>query len=303
MGIDNKYFSYCKEIGLMKENYTHQAALNKLIQEVRAAKAVDPQFVATVSALTLSSREVSVRSCAIYHYNVNLTYAQYGNIKHGTVSGLVEPKGGSPSSLKVSNYSGEGAYTTIKDGAAIPYPAYNSNGLFTYEEMRQAMSEHLKSKVPSGTTSYESKDWSVAAFIVPVLTVTIYHGGKAYYLYYNLQNGRWSIEWPDDPALINKGKKAKKIGLLIKIASFVLPILGFLLSGLGEGTSNALDFVVPIAAIILNIFIAKKTKKSNREFEQFFIKKPNAPLASAMIAPIAMAVVGFLALIITFMAV
>ena len=36
MNVDSKYFSYCKEIGLMKENFTKKSALDHMISQVKA---------------------------------------------------------------------------------------------------------------------------------------------------------------------------------------------------------------------------------------------------------------------------
>ena len=103
MIVDSKYFSYCKEIGLMKENCSHQAALDCIIKAVKGKRQADPKFVEAVSKLTLSSPEVSVRSCVLYHYDVDLTYVVGGNIKHGRVSDFAQSTGGAPDSLLPSS--------------------------------------------------------------------------------------------------------------------------------------------------------------------------------------------------------
>ena len=299
MNVDSKYFSYCKEIGLMKENFTKKSALDHMISQVKAKKACDPSFIAKLEKLTPDSPEVLVRVAVLYNYDVNLTYVQHGNIKHGQVSGFASSKGSVRDALKITTYKDKGEYSVVKDIKSVPYPIYNDKQLFSYDEIKEAMKGLLNSKVPAGTTSYESKDWSVSAYLVPILCVEIKHNGKTYWMLHNLHNGCFSFDWPHDPALIEKGLKAKKIGGLVKLGAFVLPILGFLISGMGGGTSNPLCFIIPIAAIILNIVIATKTKKTKEEFKNFFIKKPTAGLASAMKAPIGMAVLGFIAMLIT----
>ena len=66
MNVDSKYFSYCKEVGLMKENYSKKSALEYLISQVKAQKACDPAFIAKVEKLTVDSPEVLVRVAVLY---------------------------------------------------------------------------------------------------------------------------------------------------------------------------------------------------------------------------------------------
>lgn len=302
MGLDSKYFSYCKEVGLLKENWSKQSALDYLIAQVKTKKACDPAYIAKLEKLTLNSSNVCTRVAVLYHYDANLTYSQRGSIKHGEVAGFASSKGSVREGLKIDQFKDGGDYTVIKDVSTITYPIYNDKNQFTYEEIKGAMKGLLNSKVPAGTTSYETNGWSVSAFLVPILCVEMEHNGKTQWLLYNLHNGYASWDWVHDPALIAKGMKAKKTGGLIKLASFVLPILGFLIAGMGGGTNSALAFLFPIATIILNIVIAKKTSKSKEYFKRFFIDKPNAGLTAAMKAPIGMAVVGFIGMLLTIIA-
>ena len=293
MGLDSKYFSYCKEVGLMKEVISKQGALDYLKKLARQKKTCDPAFRAKVEALTVN--DMQTRVAVLYHYDVKLDYVQNGVIKHGEVAGFASSKGSIRDGLKITDFSKDGNYTVVKDVSTVPYPIYNDKQLFSYDEIKEAMKTLLNGKVPAGTTSYESKDWSVSAYLVPILCAEI----DGHWLLYNLQNNYCVWDFPYDPALIEKGKKAKKYGGLVKLGSFVLPILGFLIAGLGDGTNNPLCFILPIAAIILNIVIANKTKKSKEYFKKFFINKPDAGLASAMKPAIGMAVVGFIAMLLT----
>ncbi len=300
MNVDSKYFSYCKEIGLMKENFTKKSALGHMISQVKAKKACDPAFIAKIEKLTPDSPEVLVRVAVLYNYDVNLTYVQHGNIKHGQVSGFASSKGSVRDGLKITTYKDKGEYSVVKDIKSVPYPIYNDKQLFSYEEIKEAMKGLLNSKVPAGTTSYESKDWSVSSYLVPILCVEIKHNGKTYWMLHNLHNGCFSFDWPNNPALLEKGHKAKKIGGLVKLGAFVLPILGLI--GAVSGEFSLLGLLASIAGFIINLVISSKTKKSKSDYEKIFLNKPNASLTSAIKAPISMAVIGFIAMLIGFIA-
>jgi len=42
MRLDSKYYSYCKQIGILKENCSHQSALDTIIKAVKGTKQADP---------------------------------------------------------------------------------------------------------------------------------------------------------------------------------------------------------------------------------------------------------------------
>ena len=168
------------------------------------------------------------------------------------------------------------------------------------DEIKDAMKGLLNSKVPAGTTSYESKDWSVSAYLVPILTVEINHNGKTYWILENLHNGCYSFDWPNDPALLAKGHKAKRASAGIKALAFILPIIGLI--GAVSGEFSLAGLLLTIAGFVINCFIAKKTQKTKSEYERIFLNKPSAPLATAFKAPIFMVVIGFIAMLIGFIA-
>ena len=297
MGLDSKYFSYCKEVGLLKENWSKQSALDYLIAQVKTKKACDPAYIAKLEKLTLNSSNVCTRVAVLYHYDANLTYSQRGSIKHGEVAGFASSKGSVREGLKIDQFKDGGSYTTIKDVSSVTYPIYNDKNQFTYEEIKGAMKGLLSSKVPAGTTSYETNGWSVSAFLVPILCIEMEHNGKTQWLLYNLHNGYSSWDWVHDPAKIALGHKARKYNGLIKFGSFLLPILGLIIAIFSEGT-KWWGFVLPIALFILNIIINNKKKMSKADYGRFFINKPEGKLVDAMKTPITMAVIGFIAFLI-----
>lgn len=292
MNIDKKYWSYCKEIGIMEEHYSHQQALDSLIKEIKAQKNADPAFVAVVSKLTLNSQEVSVRSCMLYRFDIELTYSVNGRIEHGRISDFGDC--GVYDSLHITEYKGDGDYRVLQDFSSVPY-IYNERNLFTLDEMKHALKDVISKKVPSGTTSYESEDWSVSAYIVPVLSARVEFGGKVYDLVYNLQNGWYRWDCPDNPALINKGKKMKMISLGLKALAIALPVLGIIIAL--TGNVSAL-IVVPILILIANIIIAVKTKKKKQYWERYFVKQPDKSPASCMVSSIVMCALAVVAFII-----
>ena len=109
MRLDSKYYSFCKEIGLMKENYGHQQALDSIKKSVAQTRAADPAFIAKVQQLTLTSPEVSMRVCILYKYDIDLHYVVGGNIKDGKVNEF--GASGVPDSLYITKYQGNGEYT------------------------------------------------------------------------------------------------------------------------------------------------------------------------------------------------
>lgn len=291
MNIDSKYWSYCKEIGIMKENYSRQGALDTLIKEVKALKTADPKFIDYVSNLTLNSNEVSVRSCMLYRYDIDLTYSVHGNIQHGKISDFGQA--GVYDSLHITDYKGKGDYTVLKDFSSVPQ-IYNDRNLFTKDEMKSALKKIIEDQVPSGTTSYESEDWSVSAYIVPVLCVRAEFGGQVYDLVYNLQNGYYRWAWPDDPALIQKGKKMRTISYLLKAAAIALPLIGIFIALI---SSDPAWLLVGIAAAIwvLNIVGIVKTKKSKKYYEKYFINNPSKKLINGLQMSITFAALGLVA--------
>ena len=139
MYLDSKYYSYCKELGVMKENYSQSGALETLKKAVAGTKTADPAFKAAVSALTLSSAQVSVRACMIYRYDIDLNYVVGGNIKHGRIADFGQC--GVNDDLRITEYKDKGDYTVLKDFSSLPYTLYNERNVFTYDAMKKSLEE------------------------------------------------------------------------------------------------------------------------------------------------------------------
>ncbi len=291
MYLNKNYYSYCKEIGVMKEMYSRENALEKLKKEIANNSVADPAFKAVVSKLTLNSPQVSLRACMLYRYDINLTYVVNGNIKRGTIAEFGQS--GVRSELHITDWGGKGEYTVCQNFDSVPYTLYNDKNIFTFEEMKNALKGVINNRVPKGTTSYESNDWTVSCYIVPVLVVQVEHGGKTYQLAYNLQNGHYHWEWPNDPALYKKGKKVGRISFLLKFVGILLSVIGLIVSA----TSGNFNFVTIIGVAAAG-FIAYKTKKSKNYFKNYFIKNKGAGMVKPLISGILIAALGLITLII-----
>ncbi len=291
MNLNKNYYSYCKEIGVMKEMYSREHALEKLKKEIADNATADPAFKAIVSKLTMNSPQVSLRACMLYRYDIDLTYVVNGNIKRGNIAEFGQS--GVRSELHITDWGGKGEYTVCQNFDSVPYTLYNDKNIFTFEEMKNALKGVINKRVPKGTTSYESKDWTVSCYIVPVLVVQVEYGGKTYQLAYNLQNGRYHWEWPNDPAIYKKGQKAGRFSFLLKLVGIVLSLIGLIVSA----TSDNFNWITIIGAAA-SIFLASKTKKSKNYFKNYFIKNKGAGMVKPLISGILVAVVGLVTLII-----
>ena len=294
MYLDSKYYSYCKELGVMKENYSQSGALETLKKAVAGTKNADPEFKKAVAALTLSSPQVSIRACMIYRYDIDLSYVVGGNIKHGRIADFGQC--GVNDDLRITEYKDKGDYTVLKDFSSLSYTLYNDRNVFTYEAMKNALKDVINKQVPRGTTSYESNNWSVSCYAVPVLVAIMKHSnGKTYYLSYNLHNGRYHWEWPYDPALLAMGKKASKIATLAKVGSIAVSILSILLV-----IANEFSNPLPIVLAVVNFIIIKKKSKSKSFFENYFVKNPDHKLTKPLTTSIITGAIAFFALILSF---
>lgn len=292
MALDNKYFSYCKEIGIMKENYTKESALASLKKAVTETYDADPAFIQKVSNLTLNSKEVSVRSCVLYQYNINLEYVVGGVIKHTTFHEFGQS--GVHKSLHITEYKGDGAYTILKDASLVPYAIFNDKNLFTYDEMKNALTDLIEKKLPSNCTYFESKGWDISAYIVPVLVVIMEHKGEYYHLYFNLQNGYKHWEWPIDPKMLKNGKKAHRFAKFLRFLAITISlagtVLGFLKSGLVNGLIGAL-----ISLIIITII--KKKSKGLVHYQNIYRKNRNRSKYSLVILEYVMLALAIVSLV------
>ena len=285
--IDNQYFSFCKEIGIMNENVSHQHALDCIIKAVRGTKGVDPMFADKVSRLTLNSPEVSIRSCVLYRYDIDVDYVVNGQIKNGNISDF--GSSGVHDSLKITEYKGDGSYRVLRSAAEIPYDIFNDNNLFTFEGMKKALTGVVEKRLPSSCTSFQSKNWDVCAYIVPVLVIILYYDNKEYQMYYNLQNCNYHWAWAEDPVLLNKGAQAKTYSTLITFASFFFSVIGMLYAI----SSSFVLALIPIALFAGQVIISKKSKKSKREYQNMFTKQDGMTMVKALTPYLAMAAMAF----------
>lgn len=299
MYLDSKYYSYCKELGVMKENYSQSGALETLKKAVANTKTADPEFKKAVAALTLSSSQVSIRACMIYRYDIELNYVVGGNIRHGRIADFGQC--GVNDDLRITEYKDKGDYTVLKDFSSLSYSLYNERNVFTYEAMKNALKDVINKQVPRGTTSYESTDWSVSCYAVPVLVAIMNFKGKTHYLSYNLHNGRYHWEWPYDPALLDMGKKAGLINKFVKLGGLALSVLGVIIAITTAASStyagfNPVPFITAIAAFI----VWHKTKKSKEYYNKYFIKNPDKKLINPLTSAIIVGVLGFLSFVLGF---
>lgn len=298
MYLDKKHYSFCSKMGLMKENYSKEQALKSIKKSVAETKEADPKFIELVQGLTLSSPEVEMRVCALYHYTADIDYVVNGLIKNTKINDF--GYSGAPDSLYITKYKDEGKYTTITDPKEIPYDIFNDHNLFTSDGMKNALENAIDKALPSSYTSFKSNSWDVSVYFVPVLTVVVKFGKETYAMNYNLHNGRYHWEYPDNPALVKKGKRARSLRGLFKFAGFVMNIVA-ILTGIvnsSNGDAGAGAFLVPILFLIVNIFLHKKTKNSKQYYKKLFIRNPDKKFFPVLIPAIFNTIIGLLALII-----
>lgn len=289
MALDNRYFSFCKTLGLMKEKFTRQRALDAIKNAVKNDKAADPAFVAEVEKLTLNSREVYIRVCVLYHYQMNVKYVAGGAMKSTVINDFGHS--GVPDSLKLTKF-GEGEYTTLQNASQVPFPVYNDENLFTLESMKSALAKVIEERLPNAT-DYQTNGWDVSAYFVPTLIVDMHWNGKRYPMYYNLQNGCYHWDYPDNPALLKKGATAKTLSTLATVGSYVLSVLSAL-TAISAGLGAAIPGVI---AFIITHILAKKNKHSKNYYQKYFLNNPEKGLLAPIKFIIPMLIVAIIAFV------
>lgn len=292
MNLSSQYYSYCKEIGVMKENYGRERALNAMKDSVRKAKAVDPEFVKEFEKVTLSYEGISYRVCMLYKWDIELDYVVNGVIRHGRIADFGES--GAHKDLHITNFGDNANYTKLNDFSSINYTLYNNDNIFTYEQMKSALKGVINKQVPRGTTSYESTNWSISAYAVPVMVIFFKFKGKTYNFYYNLQNGHYHYAWEYDPALINRGLKAKKTAKIIRTVSILVTVLSLVLAFTRE--SNAGAKIMPIIFGAIQIWLWKKNTLSTSYYKNYFVDHPKKKVGALLKSAIFGAFLAFLAL-------
>ena len=299
MILESRNFSFCKEIGILEEKYSRDKALDRLKGKVAAEGSADPAFVKKVQALTLNSPEVSIRACILYNYQANVDYVVSGVIKHTKINNFASS--GVHKSIHITEFGDNAKYKTLSVGESIPMSIFNQSNLFTYENMKKALTDAIGDDLPSNYSSYETNGWSVSAYVVPVLTVIMKYGGKEYYLYYNLQNGYYHWEWPNDPALEKKGKQIHTFRVLLTVLGYALNIFA-IINGIvtSSDKGGALCVLVPIAAMIANVVLFNKTRKNVRELQRAVLDAPKKSVLPLYIPTFISVAIGIVALIFSF---
>ncbi|MGM9968964.1 MAG: hypothetical protein ACI35S_01040 [Anaeroplasma sp.] len=290
MGLASKYFDYCNEIGILEEKYSHQHALDSLIAEVKKVTTVDPAFVEKVSNLTLNSSAVSVRSCVVYYYEADIDYVVGGNIKNTRISDFGYRH--ISDSIHITEFDKNAKYRVLKSSNDIPYSVYHEDCLFTLEEMKNALTNKLGDYLPKNYTSWQSKKWSVSAYIVPTLVVILNHNGSEYQLYYNLHNGYYHWEWPIDPAILNKAKKTKRLAKLTRVFGVIFGILALVFAIINK------NVVAGIIGVLFGLIAFILIKKSKKNYLNIFKKNKNKSIISCMIPELIITIITFIAFIV-----
>ncbi len=293
MNLSSQYYSYCKEIGVMKENYGRQRALDAMKESVRKAKAVDPDFVKEFDKLTLSYSGISYRVCMLYKWDIELDYVVNGVIKHGRIADFGES--GAHKDLHITNFGDNANYTKLNDFSSINYTLYNNDNIFTYEQMKNALKGVINKQVPRGTTSYESTNWSISAYAVPVMVIFFKYKDKTYNFYYNLQNGHYHYAWEYNPVLINKGLKAKKVAKTIRVVSILATVLALVLSFTRTAASSGAK-IMPIVFGAIQIWLWKRNQLSTSYYKNYFVDHPKKKIVALLKSAIFAGILAFLAL-------
>ena len=290
MYLDSKYYSYFNKLGVMKENYSKEHAFMRLVEAIETDTGVHPEFTKKVKSLTIDSPEVSVRACMLYHYDLNVEYTVNGRQKTATVKEY--NSGGLPDGIEITKLKGDGDCTIVSDFSSLPYTVYNDNNIFTKDEMEDALLSLIKGRVPSGTSNYGYRG-SISAYAVPVMVIIIPFNGKDYQLSYNMHNGHYCWNNPDDPALLKKGKTAGMLAKLVRFAALALSVIGIIL-GIKGGFGG---IVLPLILGIVQFFMWKKGKKEAKFFKKYFIKNPKHGMMGPLkhlIAPVIIGVLGII---------
>ena len=154
MRLDSKYYSFCKEVGLMSENYSRENALKLLKEAISKEKAADPEYVKRVNALTLTSPEIRFRACILYHYNATVEYVKNNVIKDTVINDIGTI--GIPDALHITEYKGKGEYKVVTDMNSVPYSYWNDKNILTFEDMKRVLANTIEDKLPAGSQSFRS---------------------------------------------------------------------------------------------------------------------------------------------------
>lgn len=291
MILTNKNFTFCKEVGILKENFSISTALKTIYNNMMKDQFIDKEFAEQFKKLTESSPNIKRYLCVIYQYNIDLDYVVNNKSYNGQISNF--GRCGGPDSLNITKYYGQGDYTVVKDLSqtyASKIPVWNEANVFTYEELRAALGKVIEEKLPNGWQKYQSRSWDVSAYLVPVIYIRMEYKGKIYGLSFNLHNGyNNSKNYPTDKSTYNKAVKAQKIAKIATTASMIITGLLTIITLLSESL-----FILPLIGLIaalVGFFINKKSfKKYLKEIEN----DPNKPITKIISVPLIISLAAFL---------
>lgn len=281
MRLTNNNFSYCKKVGMLKENFTREQALKELYEDMVDTPDLDKAFLEEFKKVTTTSSNAGTWVAVMYSYDIDVNYKIQGKTLSKTVNGFGNT--GTPDALKVTKYYGDGEYKTLTDvGSQCSFPVWNENNIFSYDEMKGALKNIIDDELPQGWQSYETTDWSVSAFLVPIFSIDIKVYGKEYTVNYNLHNGEYNYKYPIDKQLISKSKKASRLGTFVSIACLVVSIACLLLS-FATLSNKAYRAIISAAAVVYNIVMVIKYKKKESYWRDYFAKHSDKGVAKAIL--------------------
>lgn len=284
MRLTNDNFSYCKGVGLLKENFTRERALKSIYKDMEETPDLDRAFLREVGKATTTSSNVGTWVAVMYNYDIDVNYKKGGKTYNKKINDFGNT--GTPDELDVTEYYGDGDYKTLTDVASqCSFPVWNKNNIFTFEEMKGALKSIIEDELPSGWQSYETVDWNVSAYLVPIFSIDIDIYGKTYTINYNLHNGHYHYTYPVDKQLLKKKKAAKTWGAIIPIACLVVSCLAALLSFAGT-PDNKWRAIFAAAAAIYNIVMIVKFKKSESYYQSYYSKHPDEKVSKTLMLPL-----------------
>lgn len=151
--------------------------------------------------------------------------------------------------------------------------------------MKGALKSIIEDELSGGWQSYETVDWNVSAYLVPIFSIDIDIYGKTYTINYNLHNGHYHYTYPVDKQLLKKKKAAKTWGTIIPIACLVVSCLTALLSFAGT-PDNKWRAIFAAVAVIYNIVMIVKFKKSESYYHPTTANTPTKRFPKRLCCPL-----------------
>lgn len=283
MRLTNDNFNYCKSVGLLKENFTRERALKSIYNDMAETPDLDRAFLQEVGKATTTSSNVGTWVAVMYNYEIDVNYKKGGKTYNKKIDDFGNT--GTPDELDVTEYYGDGDFSTLTDvRSQCSFPVWNQNNLFTFEEMKGALKTIIEDELPSGWQSYETLNWDVSAYLVPIFSIDIDIYGKTYTINYNLHNGHYHYTYPVDKKLLKKKKAAKTWGGIIPIACLVLSCLATIL--VFAGNSDNKWRLLTAVAVVYNIAMVVKFKKSESYYQNYYAKHPDEKVSKTLMWPL-----------------